>query len=83
MNEKISFKFFSFIVFFVQILQIIKQKQGGLNMKSFGSAIKGMAVGLAVGSLATMVLTNNKATKKLKKNATNAVENISSMFKMN
>ena len=52
-------------------------------MKSFGSAIKGMAVGLAVGSLATMVLTNNKATKKLKKNATNAVENISSMFKMN
>ena len=51
--------------------------------KSFGSAVKGMVLGVAVGSLATMVLTNNKTTKKLKKSAENKLENISSMFKMN
>ncbi len=51
--------------------------------KSFGSAVKGMALGLAIGSLATMVLSSNKATGKLKKTAENTAENISSLFKMN
>ena len=51
--------------------------------KSFGSAFRGMVLGVAVGSLATMVLTNNKTTKKLKKTAENKLDNFTSMFKMN
>ena len=51
--------------------------------KSFGSALKGMVLGVAVGSIATMVMSNSNATKKLKKTAKNTAENISSMFKMN
>ncbi len=51
--------------------------------KSFGSAVKGMMLGVAVGSIATMVISSNKATKKLKRTAKNTAENISSMFKMN
>jgi len=51
--------------------------------KSFGSAVKGMMLGVAVGSIATMVITNNKASKKIKKNAKNTAESIATMFKMN
>ena len=51
--------------------------------KSFGSAVKGMMLGVAVGSIATMVISNNNTAKKLKKTAKNTAENISSMFKMN
>lgn len=51
--------------------------------KSFGSAVKGMMLGLAVGSIATMVISNNKTTQKIKKTAKNTAENITSMFKMN
>ena len=52
-------------------------------MKSIGSTIKGMAIGLTIGALATMVLSNDKSTKKLKKTAENTAESITSMFKMN
>jgi gas vesicle protein len=51
--------------------------------KSFGSALKGMMLGVAVGSIATMVISNNKTTKKIKKNAKNTAESIATMFKMN
>lgn len=51
--------------------------------KSFGSAVKGMMLGVAVGSIATMVISNNKATKKIKKNAKTTAESIATMFKMN
>ena len=51
--------------------------------KSFGSAVKGMMLGVAVGSIATMVITNNKASKKIKKNAKNTAESIATMFNMN
>ena len=51
--------------------------------KSFKSAVKGMMLGVAVGSIATMVISSNKATKMLKKSAKNTAENISSLFKMN
>lgn len=51
--------------------------------KSFGSAVKGMMLGVAVGSIATMVISNNKAAKKLKKNAKNTAESLATMFKMN
>ena len=50
---------------------------------SFGSALKGMLLGLAVGSVATMVLSNKNSVKKIKKTVENAGENICSMFKMN
>lgn len=52
-------------------------------MKNLGTAIKGIAVGLTVGALATMVLSNNKSAKKLKKTAENTADNITSMFKLN
>ena len=51
--------------------------------KSLSSAIKGLALGITVGSIATMILSNDKTTKKFKKTAENTVENISSMFKIN
>ena len=51
--------------------------------KSFGSALKGMILGVAVGSVATMVISNNKAVKKIKKDARTTAESISSLFKMN
>lgn len=55
-----------------------------MNKKSsFGSAIKGMALGLTVGTIATMIFTNKKTSNKIKKATENTVENISSMFKMN
>ena len=52
------------------------------NNKSFSSAIKGLALGVTVGTIATMILSSNKSTKKIKKAAENTVENISSLFKM-
>ena len=51
--------------------------------KSFSSAIKGLTLGLAIGTLATMVLSSSKSTNKLKKTAENTAENISTLFKMN
>ncbi len=53
------------------------------NNNSFSSAIKGLALGLTVGTIATMIFSNDLATKKLKKTAENTAENITSMFKMN
>ena len=52
-------------------------------MKNLGAAIKGIFVGLTVGALATMVLSNDKSARKMKKTAENTAESISSMFKMN
>lgn len=52
-------------------------------MKNFGTAIKSIAVGLTVGALATMVLSNNRTSKKIKKTVENTADNITSMFKMN
>ncbi len=50
--------------------------------KSFTSALKGLMLGLTVGTVATMVFSSNSASRKLKKTATNTAENITSMFKM-
>ena len=50
---------------------------------SFGNTIKNMAIGVTIGAIATMLLSNNKATKKMKKAMENTGESISSMFKMN
>ena len=53
------------------------------NNNSFSSAIKGLALALTVRTLATMISSNDIATKKLKKTAENTAENITSMFKIN
>ena len=53
------------------------------NNKSITSAIKGMVIGLTVGTVATMIFSSNSATRKIKKTASNTAENITSMFKMN
>ena len=50
---------------------------------SFGNTIKGLALGITVGAIATMLLSNNSTTKKIKKAVENTGESISSMFKMN
>ena len=63
--------------------KIKKEKEMKNENKSFGSAVKGMMLGVAVGSIATMVISNNKAAKKLKKNAKNTAESLATMFKMN
>ena len=47
------------------------------------NTIKFTLIGMALGSIATMaVATNPRLTNKIKCTADNAVENISSMFKM-
>lgn len=51
--------------------------------KSFGSAVKGMLLGVTVGSIATMIFVSSKGAQKVKKGAKNVAEGISSMFKMN
>ncbi|MBP3495461.1 MAG: hypothetical protein J6K52_04565 [Clostridia bacterium] len=50
---------------------------------TIGSVIKGIAFGAVLGTIATMVLSNTKVSKKIKDTAENAVDNVSSMFKMN
>lgn len=50
---------------------------------SFGSTIKNMAIGATIGAIATMLISNNNASKKVKKAIENTTDCISSMFKMN
>ena len=53
------------------------------NNKTVSNIVKGMAMGIALGSVATMVITNRKdLTKKIKKVAENTTDGVSSMFKM-
>ena len=49
----------------------------------FGNTVKGLALGMVVGAIASMLLSNCSATKKIKKVMENTGESISSMFKMN
>lgn len=53
------------------------------NNKTVSNIVKGMAMGIALGSVATMVITNRKdLTKKIKKVAENTTDGVSSIFKM-
>ncbi|MGM9645708.1 MAG: hypothetical protein ACI3XS_03360 [Eubacteriales bacterium] len=53
------------------------------NHKTASNIIKGMAMGIALGSVVTMAITNKKdLSKKIKKVAENTTEGVSSMFKM-
>ena len=53
------------------------------NNKTASNIIKGMAMGIALGSVVTMAITNKKdLTKKIKKVAENTTEGVSSMFRM-
>ena len=51
--------------------------------KSFGSMLKGLVVGMTIGAVTTIFVTNNKISKKVKNASENTIDNVTSMFKMN